>query len=178
MRSWTMDRLTRFGFDGGMTSLNPGLTVLTVVAATGAAAMGGVFFAFSGFVLAGLRRLPPAQGVAAMQAINVTAVRPPLMVLLFGTALVTVVVAVWGLRSGNPRAAVLVVAALLYLLGAVGVTAGWNVPLNDRLAALPPDAPDAAARWADYLRSWAAGNHVRATACLLSAAGFAVALRR
>lgn len=31
--------------------------------------MGGVFFAFSTFVMDGLRRLPPAQGIAAMQSI-------------------------------------------------------------------------------------------------------------
>jgi uncharacterized membrane protein len=159
-------------------SLGPGLTLLTLLAALGSAAMAGVFFTFSGFVLAGLKRLPPAQGIAAMQSINVTAVRPPLMTLLFGTALVAVAAAALGLRAGHPRTtALLVLAALLYLAGAVAVTAGHNVPLNDGLAALPPDAPEAAARWADYLRAWSNGNHVRAVLCLLSAAGFTLALR-
>ena len=50
-------------------------------------AMGGVFFAFSAFVMQALARLPPAQGIAAMQSINVAAVTPPFMVALFGTAL-------------------------------------------------------------------------------------------
>lgn len=169
----------------GMTSsddaLGPGLTVLTVLtvlAAIGAAAMGGVFFTFSGFVLAGLKRLPPAQGLAAMQSVNVTAVRPPLMTLLFGTALVAVAVGVLGFRAGSSRAtALLAVAAALYLLGAVGVTAGYNVPLNDELAALHADAPEAIARWEGWVSAWTAGNHVRAVLSLLSAAGFTLALR-
>jgi uncharacterized membrane protein len=45
--------------------------VLTVVAALGCGLNAGVFFAFSSFVMAALRRLPPAQGIAAMQSINV-----------------------------------------------------------------------------------------------------------
>jgi uncharacterized membrane protein len=159
--------------------LGTGLGLLTVIAAIGAAAAGGVFFTFSGFVLAALKRLPPAQGIAAMQSINVTAVRAPLMTLLFGTALVAVAAGALSFRAGDPRTtALLVVAAALYLLGAVAVTGGFNVPLNDQLAALHPDAPQAAATWADYLRSWTAGNHVRAGACLLSAIGFTLALRR
>jgi uncharacterized membrane protein len=45
------------------------LVALTVAAAVGCGAVGGVFFAFSGFVMPALRRLPAAQGVAAMQSI-------------------------------------------------------------------------------------------------------------
>jgi uncharacterized membrane protein len=185
MRLSAMDRLSRTGFHGGMTSSDdslgtgsPVLTALTVIAVIGAAAMGGVFFTFSGFVLAGLKRLPPAQGIAAMQSINVTAVRPPLMTLLFGTALVVVAVVALGLRAGNSRTtALLAVAAVLYLDGAVGVTAGYNVPLNDELAALHADAPEAIARWGSWVSAWSAGNTVRAVLCLLSAAGFTLALR-
>jgi uncharacterized membrane protein len=33
--------------------------------------VGGIFFAFSAFVMKALDRLPPAQGIAAMQSINV-----------------------------------------------------------------------------------------------------------
>lgn len=43
-------------------SLGPGLTLLTLIAALGSAAMAGVFFTFSGFVLAGLKRLPRPRG--------------------------------------------------------------------------------------------------------------------
>jgi uncharacterized membrane protein len=43
------------------------LYALTLAAALGCGLVGGVFFAFSSFVMAALRRLPPADGIAAMK---------------------------------------------------------------------------------------------------------------
>jgi uncharacterized membrane protein len=51
------------------------VTVLTAIACVGSALVGGVWFAFSGFVMQALARVPAAHGAAAMQAINVTADR-------------------------------------------------------------------------------------------------------
>ena len=158
-------------------SAAPALTTLTAVCALGSATVGGVFFAFSTFVLPGLRRLPPAGGIAAMQQVNVTAVRPGLMSALFGTAALCLVLAIWAGASGEIRRnPALLIGALLYLVGAVGVTAAYNVPLNNALAALPA-TPAGAAGWADFLRGWAVGNHVRTVTCLGAAAAFLVALR-
>ena len=85
--------------------MNPTLlTLLTGIAATGSATVGGVFYAFSTFVMPGLRALPPAEGAAAMQKINVAAVRPGLMIALFGTAAVCVAVGV-GAATAGPAAA-------------------------------------------------------------------------
>jgi uncharacterized membrane protein len=42
----------------------------------GAALVAGIFFAFSTFVMTALGRLPPEQGIAAMQSINVTVLNP------------------------------------------------------------------------------------------------------
>lgn len=39
---------------------------LTVIAALASALMGGVFFAFSSFVMPALGRIPPAEGIRAM----------------------------------------------------------------------------------------------------------------
>ena len=71
------------------------LFVLTLFAALGCAMMAGVFFAFSGFVMKALARLQPAEGVAAMQAINVAAVTPAFMAALFGIAVTCGVLSVW-----------------------------------------------------------------------------------
>ena len=70
-----------------------------IVAAVGAGCNGGVLFAFSAFVMPALQRLPTAQGVAAMQSINVTAVRPPFMLVFGGTALVCLALIVVALRT-------------------------------------------------------------------------------
>ena len=46
------------------------MTTLTILCAIGAATAAGAFFTFSDFTIAGLKRLRPAQGAAAMQAIK------------------------------------------------------------------------------------------------------------
>ncbi|MGY1813498.1 anthrone oxygenase family protein [Blastococcus sp. SYSU D00820] len=153
-------------------------TAVVVAAAVGSGLVAGVFLAFSGFVMRALGSLPPAAGAAAMRAVNVAAVRPPLMTALFGTALLHVVAAI-GVLAGGPldRSGVLVLAgAVAYLAGLVGVTAVANVPLNDRLAATEPGSADEAASWARYTRRWTRWNTVRTVAGTVAAAAMAVSL--
>jgi uncharacterized membrane protein len=136
----------------------------------GCGVVSGAFFAFSGFVMPALGRLPAPQGVAAMQAINITAVTPPLMVALFGTAAVCVAIAVDALRSwGTPGAALRLLAALLYLVGVIGVTMVFNVPRNNAVAALDPQSSQAVGYWTIYLREWTTWNSVRTIASGLAA---------
>ena len=52
------------------------ISSLAVVTASGAILVAGVFFAFSTFVMGALGRLPPEQGIAAMQSINVVVLNP------------------------------------------------------------------------------------------------------
>jgi uncharacterized membrane protein len=68
------------------------LFALTLVAALGCGLMAGVFFAFSAFVMKALARLPLAQGIAAMQSINVAVINPiDLLQKSFGSFQVSVV---------------------------------------------------------------------------------------
>src|SRR5688572_13860507 len=60
--------------------------LLTLVAALGCGLIAGVFFAFSSFVMAALHRLPPAQGIAAMQSINRVVINPLFLGTFLGTA--------------------------------------------------------------------------------------------
>jgi uncharacterized membrane protein len=50
------------------------LFALTLFSALGCGLIGGVFFAFPSFVMNALARLPAAQGIAAMQSINVVVI--------------------------------------------------------------------------------------------------------
>ena len=143
------------------------LVVLTVATAIASAAAGGVFFAFSTFVMPALRRLPAAQGIAAMQSINVTAVLPPLMLLMFGTALACVALIVVAVVDWSPW---LLAGAAVYLVGEIVVTIAYNVPRNNELAAMDPASEDDAARWPAWEREWTAGNHVRTVAGVAAAA--------
>ncbi|MFF2273512.1 DUF1772 domain-containing protein [Agromyces sp. NPDC058136] len=150
------------------------VNVLLVLGIVGTGLVSGVFFAFSGFVMQGLDRLPAADAARAMQEINVTAPRPPLMLALFGTglALVALEVVAFMLAGGIEGTGwLMLAAAIVYLVGAIGVTAAANVPRNNRLAAVPErDETALAAAWHEFRPGWLAWNHVRwlasAAACV------------
>jgi len=50
--------------------------ILVTLAALGCGLVGGIFFAFSTFIMKALKRLPPYQGIESMQAINITVINP------------------------------------------------------------------------------------------------------
>ena len=150
---------------------------LTFVAALGCALAAGVFYAFSTFVMAGLDRSSPGTAVAAMQGINRAAPGPALMSVLFGTAALSLAVAVVALLGNFGAGGTFAVAgAAAYLLGVVGVTMACNVPLNERLDRVDADGPTAAAEWSHYHRRWRAWNHVRTLGGLAATAGMIAAL--
>ena len=147
------------------------METVTVTTALGCGLMGGVFFTFSAFVMPALKRLPPAQGAAAMQSINVTAVRPPLMIALFGTAALCLLMIVRGFtRWGSRSSLFLVLGGAIYLVGIVVMTAAFHVPLNDALAKVEPNSVQGAQKWHGYYGPWTLGNHLRAIAGIASSA--------
>ena len=152
--------------------------VTTLATALGCGLNAGVFFAFSTFVMPALKRLPPAQGIAAMQSINKLAVTPAFMAVLFGTAVACLGLVAWAAVSWGGRSAALVIAGgALYIVGTIGVTIACNVPLNDGLATLLPQGTGAAGLWDEYVTKWSAWNHVRTVAALAAAATLTIALR-
>jgi uncharacterized membrane protein len=153
------------------------LFALTLVAALGCGLIAGVFFAFSSFVMKALARLQPAQGVGAMQAINVAAVTPAFMAALFGIAVACGVLAVWAFFAWDERfAPYILIGSLLYLVGTIVLTIAYHVPRNDALARVEPHSADAESHWTRYLSGWTAWNHVRAAAALAAAATLTIAL--
>jgi uncharacterized membrane protein len=145
--------------------------LVTLASALGYGLIAGVFFAFSSFVMKALARLSPAQGVAAMQSINVAVINPWFLTVFLGTAAACVVLAVSSLLSWQRAGAPLLLAgSLLYLVGTILVTIVFHIPWNNGLAAVEPASPEAAARWAHYLVHWTAWNHVRGGAALAAAA--------
>ena len=151
---------------------------LKLVAILGCGIVAGVFFAFSTFVMPALARLKPQEGIIAMQSINITAIDPLFMTALFGTAVICLFLAVFSLLKWHqPIAVYLLVGCLLYLVGTVGVTVAFNVPLNDVLAIAKPDSPESADLWAKYLTDWTFWNHVRTIAAFVATTAFAIALR-
>jgi uncharacterized membrane protein len=150
---------------------------LTAVAAIGAGLNGGVFFAFSTFVMRALGRLPAIHGMSAMQAINREAPSPLFMTLLFGTGAVSIAAGVAALARWEEAWAPYVLGgSALYLVCPIA-TMTYHVPRNNALDRMDPDSPAAGEAWARWHPAWTAGNHVRTVACLASAVTFVLALR-
>jgi uncharacterized membrane protein len=157
--------------------MNPLLFALTLLSALGSGLVAGLFFIFSVTIMDALGRLPPAQGIAAMQSINVVILNPIFFAVFFGTAALCLVLAIWSIVEWQAfGAAWLLAGSLLYIFGAIVVTMVFNVPMNDALAAIDPASEEGAGVWARYLIDWTRWNHVRTLACLGAAAALIVAL--
>lgn len=156
-----------------MASLSGMEFALTLAAALGSATVGGIFFAFSTFIMRALALRPPAEGMAAMAAINRVILRSPFMPLFFGTAALALVLAVYRGTLWTAASGWLLGGAGFYLVGSIGVTMVFNVPLNNTL---DRTGPGAEALWKIYLERWTRWNHVRTVACLAAAGLFVGAL--
>jgi uncharacterized membrane protein len=157
--------------------MNGFLEALTVIAALGCGLVAGVFYAFSTFVMKALRNLPPAEGIVAMQAINVAAIPSTFFLTGLGTALGCVALVAWALAElDEPFAPYLLAGGVVYLVGAMAVTVAFNLPRNDSLATVDPEGPEAGSHWSRYLAEWTAWNHVRCAAALAASAALIGAL--
>ncbi len=143
----------------------------TLIVALGCGLNAGVFFAFSSFVMKALGRLPVPDGIAAMQSINVAALTPSFMTVLFGTAAGCVGLAAWAILDWHGSVSPwLLIGGVLYAAGPIGLTAAHHQPRNLALAAVQPRAREAEAGWRQYVVQWTAFNHVRTLASLGAAA--------
>jgi uncharacterized membrane protein len=150
---------------------------LTTAAIVGTGLVGGVLFAFSSFVMPGLRDAGTEAGMTSMNALNVTAERPPFMIPFFGTLLVCLVLGAAAFSALDTKAGVLrLVGAGLYLLVIV-VTAVYHVPHNNALGLLDPQAASSVHEWSSYVSGWTVWNHVRTVFALSATVCFAIAQR-
>lgn len=151
---------------------------LISAAAVVAGVSGGVFFDFSFVVMPGLRELPAAQGITAMQALDRSAVTPPLMLLMYVTATLCVVLIVRAAMKWKSASAPWVIAgAIAYLLAVVVITGAGNVPVSASVDELDPLGADASERWDDLYSQWVWLNHARVLTSVGAAVGFVIALR-
>jgi len=155
------------------------MPIVAVAALLGSAVVGGIFFAFSSFVMKALAAVPSSEGIAAMQSINVVVMNASFLGLFMGTAVLSL--GLGGLALANwshPSALYFLVGTLFYLVGTFLVTALGNVPLNDQLAAVRATDPATAELWEHYLDRWVMWNHVRTVAAIIAALLITVGLLR
>jgi len=157
-----------------MSTLN---TVAVVLALVGSALIGGVFFAFSSFIMKALRQLPSAAGIAAMQSINVVVLNRSFLGAFVGTVIISLLVAVLAVTGWEaPAAPYFLAGALLYIVGTFLVTGLGNVPLNDQLAAVSATDPLAVPVWEHYLTRWTMLNTFRTIAAAAAVLAFILGL--
>jgi len=153
------------------------ITASAVVALLGSALIGGVFFAFSSFVMKALARVPSHEGIAAMQSINVVVLNPSFLGVFMGTTVISVLVAALAIKGwAAPSAPYFLAGALLYVVGTFLVTGLGNVPLNDQLAAFSATDSKAISIWENYLDRWTLLNTIRTGAAAAASLMFTLGL--
>ena len=136
------------------------------------ALVGGVFLAFSDFIMRALSLTGGTGGVEAMQVINREVFRWVFMALFLGMAAVSLAIAGYGVANlDHPAGALILAAGLIYLIGCFGVTIFFNVPMNEALAGMKLSEDATRAYWTcTYLPRWTFWNTVRTLASVLAAA--------
>lgn len=156
--------------------MNQLTTALAIAALLGSGVIGGVFFAFSSFIMKSLARLPSSQGIAAMQSINVVVLnRSFLGIFMVTTAIALLLIVLLIAQWSTDASPLLFTGAVLYFVGTFVVTMAGNVPLNNRLAAAAPDE-NAVLLWEHYLERWTQLNSLRTTAAIAAAMTFTLGL--
>jgi uncharacterized membrane protein len=153
-------------------TLNSAARALTLAGATVSTGLvAGVFYAYSVSVNLGLTAQPDEGYVATMQAINERIQNP----LFFGSFFGAVVALLAALAAHYPRPRsvrfrLIALACVLYIGGGFMLTVFVNVPMNEQLAAVDPDAPPGVLSEARdaYEVPWDFWNGVRAALSTLA----------
>ena len=145
---------------------------LTQFAILAYAFVGGVFLAFSDFIMRSLALTGGHSGLEAMQVINREVFRWIFMALFLGMAVVSLIFVGFGAFTlSGPSGTLILLAGLVYLLGCFGVTVIFNVPMNEALAGMEISRDTTRDYWLQvYVPRWTFWNSVRTIACAVSAA--------
>jgi len=92
----------------------------------------GLFYAWSVSVIPGTRKVLDSAYLETMQSINRAILNPAFFLIFFGSLILLCVTTV--LHSGSKQTFwLLLIAAIIYAVGTIGITAMGNVPLNKQL---------------------------------------------
>jgi uncharacterized membrane protein len=160
-----------------MTVIDQLLFPLACSAALGCGLIGGIFFAFSNFIMKALAQMPDDQGMRAMQGINVTVLNPLFLTIFLGTAVASVFLGLAAIfHWQRPGSILLLTGGVLYFVGNFVVTTAFNVPRNEALSGLEASDPRTVETWRTYVVEWSMWNHVRTITALIAAAAFTISV--
>ena len=141
------------------------LLVSTALAVIATGLVGGVFLTFSDFVMRALAAGTTTGSIESMQQINRKVYGSLFLVLLMGTTILAALLVGYALVFAPVDVSRwLLAGGVIHMVGVFLVTVVCNVPMNKRLDAFQPDAPEAARYWPTYVTVWARWNHLRTVA--------------
>jgi uncharacterized membrane protein len=145
------------------------IDILLWAAAVSSGLMAGIYFAFSSFVMPAFGKIETSSAIPAMNSINEVILHSWFMPLFIGSTIIALLLIIVGLMNWtDPNSSLLLIAGSIYVIGMFLTTGIFNVPLNNQLAQILPDSPNAYQIWNDYLRNWTKWNHLRTVSSLLS----------
>jgi len=157
--------------------LNTLFPILVLVTTLGSAIMAGMFWTFSNFVMASLKRIDTTAGISAMQSINIVILNPLFFLIFMGTALMSITLPILAVTNESEVGNIYVLlGSASYLIGVMAVTITRNVPMNNALEAEDASSQKAHQLWQHYLVNWTRWNHIRSIGSLLSTLFFILAL--
>ena len=132
----------------------------------------GIFYCWSISVTRGLALLPDKEYITAFQSLN-RAILNPLFLLCFMGPVILLPLSAFTTWHKPPSAAfwLLCAAALVYIVGVIGITMAGNVPMNDALDKFDPTAASAAdlsSTRMSFEAQWNFLNNIRTLSCILS----------
>ena len=131
--------------------------------------IGGVYFAFSFFVMHSLKKINHLEAIRIMNSINSVILKSPFMFLFFFSSFIAVILFLKNLILFEIIYNQ-VLSSLIFLGGMFLCTATKNVPLNKKLAnfSFTDATSDPEIEWNYYYKNWTKWNHIRTASCFVS----------
>mgnify|MGYP001203358405 CR=1 FL=1 len=130
--------------------------------------IGGVYFAFSFFVMHSLNKINHLEAIRMMNTINSIILKSPFMFLFFLSSFISVILFLKNLILLKINYNQFL-SSLIFLGGMFLCTASKNVPLNKKLANFDfnDTSSDPEIEWY-YYKNWIKWNHIRTASCFVS----------
>ena len=147
----------------------PKTLFLDELAITSFGFIGGVYFAFSFFVMQSLNKVSHSEAIRTMNSINLVILKSPFMFLFFFSSFIALIIFLENLflykLISNEG-----LASIVFLIGMLLCTATKNVPLNNKLADFEfnKSSCNPEIEWNCYYNNWVKWNHIRTASCFLS----------
>ena len=131
--------------------------------------IGGVYFAFSFFVMHSLKKINHLEAIRIMNSINSVILKSPFMLLFFFSSFIAVILFLKNLILFKIIYNQFL-SSLVFLGGMFLCTVIKNVPLNKKLANFNfnDTSNDPELEWGYYYKNWIKWNHIRTASCFVS----------